>query len=472
MSLCSGRRCGLIRVGLLISAASMLSSGAALAAEPAGVIPDAKRSTAALTVRPDRYDFRDVIVTLDSAPLTVTATNDSRSVSIDFTRIVASAPFAIQSDVCSGSPLAPGDSCEVTVVFHPVSAGRADDKKALTFADSAKNSPQHVRLEGRGITGPTPTPPATPTRTPTPPTPTPTPTPTPAWLELPSMKLSLYGLAALGPKAELFAAGGFIPGSGASEAVYACLACTPSSGGWEGKLPMPSPQAFPAYANNYVAGGDDGSGPVATLVAGGFTWETLAPMPTARSAPAGAFDAGLFYVMGGNTGSAVTGVLEVYNPSSNSWTSAAPMITPRSDLGADAIGGIIYAAGGMDASSAALATLEAYNPATNSWTAQAPMLTPRADLAVVAFNGLLYAVGGRGADGNPLASVEAYNPATNIWTAQLPMPTARWGLAGIVGPENEVLYLSGTSPMGIWAIGGAIDAAGDTATSAVEVFIP
>ena len=49
--------------------------------------------------------FGKVIVSLTSAPLTVTATNKSKSAQITFASIVASPPFAIQSDGCSSTPL-------------------------------------------------------------------------------------------------------------------------------------------------------------------------------------------------------------------------------------------------------------------------------------------------------------------------------------------------------------------------------
>jgi hypothetical protein len=467
-------------------------------------LPDSKTAVSKLSVSPTSLSFN---VNLDKVtyetkhfsitnkgtlPMTVTVGASTGTDASDYTIVF---PPILSHGAGGTLTLPAGIAQEVDVSFSPTGADKKLDA-SISIANISTGSttgPTSVTVELKGkATQKKPTPTATATSTatatvtatPTPSmTPTPTPTPGPAWLELRPMSLSLYGLAA-GSPGEVVAAGGYIPGSGVSEAAYACLLCTPAlpdwplSGGWEGKPPMLSPQSFPAYAPGpgdsallYVAGGDDGSGPVATLteMIWPISFSTLTAMPTARSAPAGAFNAGLFYVMGGNTGSGLTGVLEVYNTSSNSWTSAAPMITPRSDLGADVIDGIIYAAGGIDASSQTLATLEAYNPATNSWSTEAPMLTPRADLAVVALNGLLYAIGGRGADGNPLASVEAYNPATNSWTPQLPMPTARWGLAALVAPASEMDTSLAT---GIWAIGGAIDAAGDTATNAVEVFVP
>jgi Galactose oxidase, central domain/Kelch motif len=155
-----------VLVALLTLATGLVAYDVAVAADLAAS-PEAKNlaSAGTLTVKPLIHNFGKVIVPLNSAPLTVTATNSSRSASIDFASIVASSPFQIQSDGCSGSPLAAGKSCKVSVVFHPTATGKVDKKHGLTFTDSAKNSPQHLELEGQGIVGATPT--ATATATPT-----------------------------------------------------------------------------------------------------------------------------------------------------------------------------------------------------------------------------------------------------------------------------------------------------------------
>ena len=110
-------------------------------------------SGAELKLKPDQHDFGPVVATASSAPLTITVTNKSRTDSITFTNIVAAETFSIQSDKCSGSPLAPGRSCKVEVVFHPLVTGKVNDQNALTFTDSAQNSPQHIELDGQGTVG-------------------------------------------------------------------------------------------------------------------------------------------------------------------------------------------------------------------------------------------------------------------------------------------------------------------------------
>ena len=125
---------------------------AAATALSIGYVALAADSDAVLKFKPGKHDFGQVVATKVSAPLTVTVTNKS-SGAVTFTSIVVTETFSIQSDKCSGAPLAPGSSCNVEVVFHPLVTGKVSDKQALTFTDSAANSPQQVELEGQGIFG-------------------------------------------------------------------------------------------------------------------------------------------------------------------------------------------------------------------------------------------------------------------------------------------------------------------------------
>ena len=130
-------------------AAILLAVAAAIVAGQTSVAAD---SGAVLNLKPEKHDFGKVTATKDSAPLIVTVTNKSSS-AVTFTSIVAAEAFLIQSDKCSGAPLAPGGSCKVEVVFHPLVTGPVSEKQALTFTDSAPNSPQQVELEGQGVFG-------------------------------------------------------------------------------------------------------------------------------------------------------------------------------------------------------------------------------------------------------------------------------------------------------------------------------
>ena len=164
----------------------MVAYDAAGAADSVSALPDANsNSVGVLKLKPEKHDFGHVIEMLPSGPLTVTATNKSKSASIVFSSIVASAPFEIQTDGCSGVPLDAGKFCEVKVLYHPTIVGKVKDKNGLTFTDSGKNSPQHVVLEGDGIL-PSPTATATPSTTATA-TPSISPTATPSTGATPTM---------------------------------------------------------------------------------------------------------------------------------------------------------------------------------------------------------------------------------------------------------------------------------------------
>jgi Galactose oxidase, central domain len=176
-----------VLIALLTAATGFVAYDVAVAADLA-TTPDGRNShlSGTLKIKPGKHDFGKVIVPLTSASETITVTNNSKSASIEFTTIVAAAPFSIKTDGCSGAPLAAGAMCQLAVVFSPTTTGKVTDKKALTFTDSAKKNPQHVELSGQGIVGATPTATVTPSPTPSPsptgvtPTPTVSGTPTPS----------------------------------------------------------------------------------------------------------------------------------------------------------------------------------------------------------------------------------------------------------------------------------------------------
>lgn len=125
------------------------------------------------------------------------------------------------------------------------------------------------------------------------------------------------------------------------------------------------------------------------------------------------------------------------------WTTKAPMPTPRLGLGAASVNGIVYAVGGGDYGCGTYSTVEAYDPATDTWSTKASMPTARYSLAVVAVNGMLYAIGGGGNcnDAFDRATVEAYNPTNDTWTTKSPMPAALNNISASV--VNGIIYVVG-----------------------------
>jgi hypothetical protein len=351
-----------VAAGLAAFDAAIAQDSGAAERKPGGfVVPGAR-----LELKPDTLDFGKVIVTLTSAPLTVTATNKSKSASIDFTSIVASSPFSIQSDGCSGAPLAAGSSCKVEVVYHPEAAGKVKDKDGLTFTDSAKRSPQHVELEGQGIIRPTPTP--TITVSPTPsliPTPPPSPTPTPG-----------------GPTPTMTPT----PSPGGTPTMTATRTVTPTC------TPLPTP---------YIAG--------LVLIAGGQGSDG-SPLNTAEVFNPGtnSFTLTTAPALGGSN---MTDARYSHASAAVSYTSAF---------------GTVAVTGGIDASGATSST-ETFSTLTNQFTAGGAMSDSRQGHTatfLVMPTGELLVAGGQDASGTVLKSAEIYCFASGCYGVS-PMNTAR-----------------------------------------------
>lgn len=128
------------------------------------------------------------------------------------------------------------------------------------------------------------------------------------------------------------------------------------------------------------------------------------------------------------------------------WVRVAPLPVAKTDLAAVSVGGSIYAVGGLDCvpgqdfgfDCTTSGTVRVYHPDTNTWTTAAPMPTPRAGLALArGGDGLVYAIGGYD-DAGVMRKVEAYDPATNRWTTSTPLPTPRRNLAAATGNDGRI----------------------------------
>lgn len=222
-------------------------------------------------------------------------------------------------------------------------------------------------------------------------------------------------------------------------------------------------------------------------------WSVQAPMPTPRRYAASACVGGMMYVLGGVISGTVTGANEAYDPIANVWTARARMPTPRFLFAAVAVGGKIYAIGGVTAllggisggnvSLIYLDTVEVYDPGSDSWTTAAPMPTPRGGLgAADPGNGMIYAAGGLDATGS-LNVCERYNPGVDAWYPRAPLgapasppATGRHGLVVISPPLTGSLFAAGgtwipqTPPgsrydaTGLWSGSGTLYAANEKYT--------
>ena len=167
----------------------------------------------------------------------------------------------------------------------------------------------------------------------------------------------------------------------------------------------------------------------------GDTWAAKTAMPTSRMDFAAVALGGKIYAIGGLGLSGLLSQNEEYDPVANAWTARASMLTARDGLAAAAVGSTLYALGGS--SGGELTTNEQYDPEANSWSSRTSMPTARTWLAAATgANGRIYAIGG-----SPNSVNEEYDPAANVWATRANMSAARFKAAAAA--VGDKIYLIG-----------------------------
>lgn len=263
-----------------------------------------------------------------------------------------------------------------------------------------------------------------------------------------------------------------IGGSPGEGVVATVLAFDPLEERWlqEERAPMPTPRSMAAAAvvdgKIYVIGGSLGLSEFAvTSVVEVYdpaadSWETKIDIPTARWGAAAAAIDGKIYVLGGAVGDAfgdrtILSTVEVFDPSDDSWDTAADMPTARAVFGAPSIGGKIFAGGGSVGNAveqhSVTGAFEVYDSATDSWSEAAPMPTPRTSHAAIALDDEIHVFGGFAFDDlaplRGIRDVEVFDPSTNIWERSTVMPDDRWGLGAAVVDDTIYLIGGGLEPL-------------------------
>lgn len=185
-------------------------------------------------------------------------------------------------------------------------------------------------------------------------------------------------------------------------------------------------------------------------------WTLKAPMPGERQGlAAGTIDDKIYAVGGSVADACPTDTLEMYDPTANAWVAKAPMPGgPRRFLAAAVVGRKLYAIGGdlnlcFQSGGTPLNRVEEYNPDTDTWTTKAPMPTPRRFLAAAAVNGIIYAVGGDNGGVSPSTiegtKLEAYDPASDTWTTKAPVPDGGRTILMAAAIDNVLYAIGGQS---------------------------
>jgi hypothetical protein len=84
------------------------------------------------------------------------------------------------------------------------------------------------------------------------------------------------------------------------------------------------------------------------------------------------------FVVGGATNSASVAINQIYNRTTNKWTTGASMPTPRFSTASGVVDDILYVIGGSTNGVTPLSVVEAYDPSTNGWSTKASLPTATA----------------------------------------------------------------------------------------------
>jgi uncharacterized protein (TIGR02145 family) len=211
------------------------------------------------------------------------------------------------------------------------------------------------------------------------------------------------------------------------------------------------------------------------------SWQTVAPMPTPIAGGASLVFNGKIYVFAGYDDSTALLSMFVYDPTLNTWETLAGPSFGRGEVAAVEINGLFYLAGGYGPNSGgfftALAETEVFDPSTESWSTLASMPSGRSVVYSGKIGEEFYVMGGWPGTQN---TVTKYNVQTGAWSAAPPLPSGRHNTHGAcsiggrihcIGGKNDVfseiyndhyVYDGNTqswtnaAPLPIQAWGGAI----------------
>src|SRR5262245_6461817 len=243
------------------------------------------------------------------------------------------------------------------------------------------------------------------------------------WIERAPMELPRSEASIADHNGKIYFLGGYPGARITSDSVQVY---DPQTDSWQLGSPLPVPlhhtMASSANGRLYIIGGEAGNpsggqgfqNTTFMLDEEAGTWVPKAPMPTARSGGGSAVIDGKIYVAGGRPPRGSD--LAVYDPATDTWTALPDIPTQRNHLGVGAMNGKLYVAGGRfggGVGSEMTDILEIYDPSTNSWTSGASLLSPRAGVTAAVANGCLYLIGGEGNDAHEMGVFdlnERYDP--------------------------------------------------------------
>ena len=187
------------------------------------------------------------------------------------------------------------------------------------------------------------------------------------------------------------------------------------------------------------------------------TWTLTGQMVNSeQNATATLLQNGKVLVSGGDLGALTLAInkAQIFDPATNSWTAAPNMKAFRMGHSGTLLpNGKVLIAGGINYVSpnyVVLKSTELYDPGTNTFTAAPPMVNPRqAHTATLLPNGKILVIGGMSAYIPRLAylictaTAEIYDPATSTWSSAGSMSVPRCGHTATLLPNGKILVAGG-----------------------------
>ena len=192
--------------------------------------------------------------------------------------------------------------------------------------------------------------------------------------------------------------------------------------------------AADAFSDQVVTQADEVSSPSSR-------WSSRAKMPSPRARLAAVSLNDLVYAIGGDIGGTVGDLVEAYDPSRNTWQIGASKPTAVSNIGASAVGDLIFVPGGMLGDGKVTDVMEVYDVGQDTWTSRAPVPVPLCAYAISSVGKEIYLFGGW--DGsNYLDVVHIYDIEADRWRQGTPMSAPR-AFAGAGTIKNKIYVIGG-----------------------------
>ena len=161
----------------------------------------------------------------------------------------------------------------------------------------------------------------------------------------------------------------------------------------------------------------------------------------------------------------LTAVSELYNPTTNSWSTTGSLATARASHSAVRLkSGKVMVIDGF--ATGVIASCEIYNPTTGKWSAAASTNAARELHGTTLLPDGKVLVTGGVVSKYPMNSAELYDPAANLWTPTKTMVTGRYAHTSTLLPDGTVLLAGGEGQ----SISCGKDCTGYIPTASAEIF--